>query len=562
MQFLYTCLKALVGIALLLTSSKALIAQHYYTPTTVQQGYAPTVQQGYAPTVQQGYTPNTQFGAYPSYPSTGNTGGYYENGNSHPVHATPVAPQLPPVPPTTWNQVVPGEVLAPNTTVVSPSTDFKPAKPAENSSSGQKQFVESEPKSLAETPNTPTLGQTPTETLESIAGSADEAPSNQSPSVNNAEFGDSVTEPVTPAAEPFVSNAETITPTDEPVNPLDDPFGSTVESAEPAADPIATTEPATPKVESAELLETAEPANPAYADIPVDQPDPEPLNQLLRIQSTIDSVLPSLLPAVVSLEGGSGVIVSPQGHILTASHVTKKAGRRIFVRLSDGRSVQATTLGTNINSDTAALKLDGNGPWPFVQMGNSADVELGDWCLTLGYPLSFDRGRPPAIRIGRIIRKSPSRFTADSPIMGGDSGGPMFDLNGGLIAISSRIKSDVTQNLFVPIQKYQTQWNQLASSIDVPRKKTQQPKPYLGILGESDFDRVRIRRVYQNSPAALAGFLENDVIVSFGGQRVKNFDDVSNVLKLRKPGEEVIAQLNRYGMVLNVSVRLGSINGG
>ena len=146
--------------------------------------------------------------------------------------------------------------------------------------------------------------------------------------------------------------------------------------------------------------------------------------------------------------------------------------------------------------------------------------------------------------------------------MGGDSGGPMFDLNGGLIAISSRIKSDVSQNLFVPIQRYQTQWNQLASSVDIPREKKSHSKPYLGILGESDFDRVRIRRVYQNSPAANAGFLENDVIVSFGGQLVQNFDDVANVLKLRKPGEEVIAQLNRYGVLLNLSVRLGSNDGG
>lgn len=288
---------------------------------------------------------------------------------------------------------------------------------------------------------------------------------------------------------------------------------------------------------------------------------PDPLNELLAIQSKIDAVLPRLLPAVVAVEGGSGVIVSSEGHILTASHVTKKAGRTIFVRLADGRSVQARTLGTNVNSDTAALKLVGNGPWPFVQMGDSTVAELGDWCLTLGYPLSFERGKPAAVRIGRILKKSKSRFVTDSPIMGGDSGGPLFDLDGELIAISSRIKSDVSQNLFVPIERYQTQWQQLASSIDVPKMKRSQTS-YLGILGETDFDRVRIRRVYQGSPAAKAGLLENDVIISFGGKRVGNFDDVANVLKARKPGEEVIAQLNRYGTLLNVSVRLGSNGGG
>ena len=265
---------------------------------------------------------------------------------------------------------------------------------------------------------------------------------------------------------------------------------------------------------------------------------------------------------MVAVEGGSGVIVSPEGHVLTASHVTKKAGRKIYVRLADGRTVQATTLGTNVNSDTAALKLAGNGPWPYVQIGNSSATQLGDWCLTLGYPLSFERGRPAALRIGRILKKSQNRFVTDSPIMGGDSGGPLFGLNGELIAISSRIKSDISQNLFVPVQQYQNQWTQLASSIDVPKMKRSTAKSYLGILGETDFDRVRIRRVYQGSPAAAAGLLENDVIVSFGGQRVGNFDDVANVLKSSRPGEEVVAQLNRYGTLINVSVRLGSTGGG
>ena len=328
------------------------------------------------------------------------------------------------------------------------------------------------------------------------------------------------------------------------------------------------------KMESAEMVASDKSVSEAISvpeatkvpeTVAVTETESQPLAQLLKIQRSMDAILPRLLPAVVAIEGGSrgsGVIVSPQGHILTASHVTKKAGRRILVKLADGRSVQAVTLGTNVNSDTAALKLVGNGPWPFVETGNSTDVELGDWCLTMGYPMSFQRGVPAAVRIGRIISKSPSRFTADSPIMGGDSGGPLFDLNGKLIAISSRIKSDISKNIFVPIQRYQTQWHQLASSIDVPRKKSSQPKPYLGILGESDFDIVRIRRVYQNSPAANAGFLENDVIVSFDGHMVQNFDDVAKVLKLRKPGEEVIAQLNRFGMLLNLSVRLGSNGGG
>jgi len=332
------------------------------------------------------------------------------------------------------------------------------------------------------------------------------------------------------------------------------PTNQFVESSEPTD--IAAETTMQPKI-VAPSVPAAEPKSPNSQT-----PTSEPLAKLLAIQSKIDAVLPRLLPAVVAIEGGSGVIVSPNGHILTASHVTKKAGRTVFVRLADGRSAQAITLGTNVNSDTAALKLIGNGPWPFVQPGDSSQIQLGDWCLTFGYPLSFERGQPAAIRIGRILQKSQARFVTDSPIMGGDSGGPLFDLNGGLIAISSRIRNDVSKNIFVPIERYQTEWRQLISSVDVPKIKRSQPKSYLGILGETDFDRVRIRRVYQGSPAAKAGLLENDVIVSFGGRRVGNFDDVASVLKSSRPGQEVIAQLNRYGTLISISVRLGSNEGG
>ena len=506
----YIHFKAIVGVVvLLLISSKVTIAQHYYTPATPVYGYAP----------------NTIYDGQQIVPSNG----YYQHGYSYPVlpqaiphqMAPPTLPQNLPqvVPPTTWSQAQPAEVVGATTT--------------ENNDTN----LEAEPRAdLAsdETPGSESLPPSMTSNIESPG----EASSIPDAAVANAGISDS-------------SNA---------LAELGDAGPESSDLTEPN------------KMESAELGPTAELDPTAGLDATVssevfteqsdtEQSDTELLGQLLKMQTAIDSALPRLLPAVVAVEGGSGVIVSPQGHILTASHVTKKAGRRVLVRLANGRTVGATTLGTNVNSDTAALKLDGNGPWPSVQMGNSANVELGDWCLTLGYPLSFDRGKPAAVRIGRIIKKSPSRFTSDSPIMGGDSGGPMFDLNGGLIAISSRIKNDVSENLFVPIGKYQTEWNQLASSIDVRQKKNSQPRPYLGILGESDFDRVRIRRVYQNSPAAQAGFLENDVIVSFGGQRVENFDDVTEVLKMRKPGEEVIAQLNRYGILLNLSVRLGSIDG-
>jgi len=286
------------------------------------------------------------------------------------------------------------------------------------------------------------------------------------------------------------------------------------------------------------------------------------LAELLEIQMQTKLVLPMVLPAVVAIEGGSGVIVSQTGYILTASHVTKRAGRTVEVKLADGRIASAITLGTNVNTDTAALKLYGDGPWPYVSMNETADIEDGDWSLAIGYPLSFDRGKPGAVRIGRVLQRDKNRITTDCPIMGGDSGGPLFNLDGKLIGISSRVKSDMNQNIHVPIKAYQDQWQQLVDSIDVSKsRKSKSTRCYFGVLGETDSKRVRIRQVFGGSPAEMAGIMKNDVIVSFDGIQVKKFDDIVGVLERRNPGDTIPAQLNRYGVLMQISIHLEKSGG-
>lgn len=285
---------------------------------------------------------------------------------------------------------------------------------------------------------------------------------------------------------------------------------------------------------------------------------PGSLEELLQIETQVTSILPRVLPAVVSIEGGSGVIVSHDGYILTASHVTRKSRRMVSVKLQDGRTVAAVTLGTNTNTDTAALKILSNGPWPFVPVGDSETVKVGDRVLALGYPLSFRRGTPSAVRFGKILKRNKNQFVSDCTIMGGDSGGPLIDLNGKLIGIGSRVKIDIKQNLHVPIQNYVTEWQQLAASIDIRKTPiASAPRAYLGIQGETDNDRVRIRHVHEGSPAERAGLLANDVLLQLGGKTIGKFDDVIEILNLKKPGEKVVAKLNRYGNLMQIAILLG-----
>ncbi len=282
------------------------------------------------------------------------------------------------------------------------------------------------------------------------------------------------------------------------------------------------------------------------------------LESLIELENRVKQVLPKILPCVVSVEGGTGVIVSRDGDILTASHVTKQAGRSVKVQFSDGRVFTATTLGTNHNSDTAALRLDSPGPWPFVNMSDSTLVREGDWCLSLGYPLSFPRGKPAIARIGRVQEISESRLVTDCPIMGGDSGGPVVNLNGNLIGINSRVHNQITQNIHVPIQAFQDDWKQLAASIDIKKKSSPTgQRAYLGILGETDLDRVRVRSVHKGSPAESAGLLAEDVILKLDGEPIGTFDDVLQILDSRQPGEQVVATLNRFGQLVTVEIKLG-----
>ena len=125
---------------------------------------------------------------------------------------------------------------------------------------------------------------------------------------------------------------------------------------------------------------------------------------LKAIERQIQETLKRVMPAVVSVSGGSGVVVSADGYVLTVAHVGMRAGRHVTITFPDGRDVRGKTLGNDEGVDAGLIKIDGEGPFPFVPMGKSADVKAGTWCLALGYPVSFERGKPPALRIGRVQR--------------------------------------------------------------------------------------------------------------------------------------------------------------
>ena len=160
---------------------------------------------------------------------------------------------------------------------------------------------------------------------------------------------------------------------------------------------------------------------------------------------------------------GSGVVVSEDGLILTAGHVSGQPGSDLTVIFSDGRRAAAKSLGANFARDSGLAAFVMAGKWPHVEMGRSDDIQPGTWCMALGHPGGIQQGRTPPLRLGRVLNSGKdARFlVSDATVIFGDSGGPLFDLDGRVIGIHSNIGMNVNQNRHVPIDVFREQWNDL-----------------------------------------------------------------------------------------------------
>jgi serine protease Do len=195
---------------------------------------------------------------------------------------------------------------------------------------------------------------------------------------------------------------------------------------------------------------------------------------LKRVEAKSQAVAAKVLAATVgiinqSLAGGghmgegSGVCVSEDGLILTAGHVMGQSGAELTIIFPDGRRCTAKALGANFSRDSGVAKIVDPGKYPYVEMGHSDELKPGAWCMALGHPGGVQQGRTPPIRLGRILAGGKyARFiVSDATVISGDSGGPLFDLEGRVIGIHSNIGMSVNQNQHVPIDVYRDQWTDL-----------------------------------------------------------------------------------------------------
>ena len=243
------------------------------------------------------------------------------------------------------------------------------------------------------------------------------------------------------------------------------------------------------------------------------------------LQKKIYSTIEDVTPAVVSVSlagrrqfgGFSGVIVSKDGHVLSAGHAVRPGGK-YEVSLPDGRRFSARGKGSNGVADCALIQItDDFDDLPYVQMGESKTLVQNQPCLSISYPGGQRARLAPVVRFGHLVRDGGgTRMLQSTALMEpGDSGGPLFDLNGRVIGIHSRITEGMEQNFEVPIDTFKKFWNELNRE---KRFTHSGPSvPTFGFRGTDTKTGVTVGRVQADSLAEKHGIKTDDVIESVHG---------------------------------------------
>jgi serine protease Do len=288
---------------------------------------------------------------------------------------------------------------------------------------------------------------------------------------------------------------------------------------------------------------------------------PASLADLRIMQRHVEALIPQLSPAVVAVEvgsgSGSGVVVSPEGLVLTAGHVCGRPGRDVTFTFPDGRKADGKTLGVNEDDDTGMMKITDPGPWPFVPLGDLTHSHLGDWTLAFGHPGGFDPERSLVIRLGRIIRLTPDILQTDCTLSPGDSGGPLFDMYGRVIGIHTAIGSSLTENFHVSLTDFFGDWSQLVTGVRMAQTQAPEPPPtYTGATVVNDAAGCRLSAVAEGSPAFKAGLRAGDIILEVEGRQIQLSATFERWVAETGPGETLSLQVERNGKVLSLAIKL------
>lgn len=266
---------------------------------------------------------------------------------------------------------------------------------------------------------------------------------------------------------------------------------------------------------------------------------------------------------------GSGLIITPDGTVLTNAHVVEGADE-VTVKLNDKREFKAKVLGLDKASDVAVLKIDAKN-LPTVKIGTSTQTQVGEWVLAIGSPFGFESSASAGI-VSAKSRNLPDGsyvpfIQTDVAVNPGNSGGPLFNMNGEVIGINSQIysRSGGYQGLSfaIPIEVAMNVEKQIVTHGKVQRGK-------LGVsiqeINQSLADSFGLPKptgalvasVEKGSPAAKAGLEPGDVILGVDGRNIDAAGELPVAIANKQPGESARLQVWRKGQARNIDVKVGS----
>ena len=262
---------------------------------------------------------------------------------------------------------------------------------------------------------------------------------------------------------------------------------------------------------------------------------------------------------------GSGFLITPDGYILTNEHVIDQA-QEIKVTVSGyDTPFKARVVGSDYDLDLAVLKIEGPRPFPYLELGDSDKLRVGEWVIAIGNPFGLEhtvtvgvisaKGRPVNVE----DRHYENLLQTDASINPGNSGGPLLNLRGQVVGINTAINAQA-QGIGFAIPT-----STVRAVLDTLMTKGQIVRPWLGVtiynvtpdlaeyFGIGRAEGALVVSVEPNSPASRAGLRRGDIILEFNGEKIKNADGLVKAIQKTSVGQQVQITVWRLGKTLKLT---------
>ena len=271
---------------------------------------------------------------------------------------------------------------------------------------------------------------------------------------------------------------------------------------------------------------------------------------------------------------GSGVIVSPDGYIITNNHVIDGYSE-IEITTNNNKSYKASLIGTDPGTDIAVLKINTDSMLPYISFGDSDNTKIGEWVLAVGNPFNLNSTVTAGIisaksrDLNKYDNKNESYIQTDAAVNKGNSGGALVNTNGQLIGINTAISSVtggfVGYSFAVPSNVARKVFEDIIEFGDVQ-------KGLLGVIGQAlnsdvaekfgvfETEGFYINEIEKGFGADISGLKPGDIIKSIDGLKINKFADLSGYLSTKRPGQKVSIKYIRNNIEKNVMVILKKIN--